>query len=142
MKYAGMPMGMWVLFAPSFRRNLMRFFGLDEAAAKTVTREAKEKYRKIIGELPEFEKVDRFKMNIVNCAMLGAFILSMPKRPDVETLTGYYEAAMMTPAKEREKQIHRKRRSGHEADRTAEGRRPQPLFVEHGFLSVCRWQRL
>ena len=56
MKYAGMPMGMWVLFAPSFRRNLTRFFGLDEAAAKTATREAKEKYRKIIGELPEFEK--------------------------------------------------------------------------------------
>ena len=98
MKYAGMPMGMWVLFAPSFRRNLTRFFGLDEAAAKTATREAKEKYRKIIGELPEFEKADRFKMNIVNCAMLGAFILSMPKRPDVETLTGYYEAAMMTQA--------------------------------------------
>ena len=92
MKYAGMPMGMWVLFAPSFRRNLTRFFGLDEASAKTATREAKEKYRKIIGELPEFEKADRFKMNIVNCAMLGAFILSMPKRPDVETLTGYYEA--------------------------------------------------
>ena len=46
MKYAGMPMGMWVLFAPSFRRNLTRFFGLDEAAAKTATREAKEKYRK------------------------------------------------------------------------------------------------
>ena len=46
MKYAGMPMGMWVLFAPSFRRNLTHFFGLDEAAAKTATREAKEKYRK------------------------------------------------------------------------------------------------
>ena len=27
MKYAGMPMGMWVLFAPSLRRNLTRFFG-------------------------------------------------------------------------------------------------------------------
>ena len=96
MKYAGMPMGMWVLFAPSFRRNLTRFFGLDEAAAKTVTREAKEKYRKIIGELPEFEKGDRFKANLVNCAMIGAFILSMPKCPDVEQLTVYYAKAMMT----------------------------------------------
>ena len=54
-------------------------------------------------------------MNIVNCAMLGAFILSIPKRPDVETLTGYYEAAMMTPAmrwfcrKSGKKQIHRKK---------------------------------
>ena len=37
-------------------------------------------YRQIIRRLPEFEKADRFKMNIVNCAMLGAFILSMPQR--------------------------------------------------------------
>ena len=35
-------------------------------------------------------------MNIVNCAMLGAFILSMPKRPSVEKLTVYYAEAMMT----------------------------------------------
>ena len=96
MKYAGMPMGMWVLFAPSYRRNLTRFFGLDEAAAKTATREAKEKYRKIIGELPEFEKADRFKMNIVNCAMLCAFVLSMPQRPDVQRLTDYYAKSMIT----------------------------------------------
>ena len=37
-------------------------------------------------------------MNLVNCAMLAAFILSMPERPDVETLTDYYAEAMMTPA--------------------------------------------
>ena len=43
------------------------------------------------------KKEDRFKMNIVNCAMLGAYILNMPKRPDVETLTAYYADAMMTP---------------------------------------------
>ena len=40
--------------------------------------------------------MDRFKMNIVNSAMLGAFILSMPERPDVERLTVYYADAMMT----------------------------------------------
>lgn len=139
---------MWALFAPSFRRNLTRFFGLDEAAAKTVTREAKEKYRKIIGELPEFEKADRFKMNIVNCAMLGAFILSMPKRPDVETLTGYYEAAMMTPAirwfcrKSGKNKFTEKDVQGMKQTEQLKASRPQPLFVEHGFLSVCRWQRL
>ena len=37
-------------------------------------------------------------MNIVNCAMLCAFVLSMPQRPDVDTLTEYYAAAMMTRA--------------------------------------------
>ena len=36
-------------------------------------------------------------MNIVNCAMLAAFILCMPQRPDIKTLTDYYAAAMMTP---------------------------------------------
>ena len=46
--------------------------------------------------MPEFEKADRFKMNIVNCAMLGAFILSMPQRPAVDRLTDYYAKAMMT----------------------------------------------
>ena len=35
-------------------------------------------------------------MNLVNCAMLGAFILSMPEHPDVERLTEYYAKSMMT----------------------------------------------
>ena len=43
------------------------------------------------------EKGDRFSMNIIGCAMLGAFVLSMPHRPDVESLTDYYENAQMTP---------------------------------------------
>ena len=34
--------------------------------------------------------------NEVNCAMLAAFILSMPERPDVQRLTDYYARAMMT----------------------------------------------
>ena len=57
---------------------------------------SKTKIREIISELPEFEKSDRFKMNLVNCAMIGAFILSMPERPDVERLTEYYAKSMMT----------------------------------------------
>ena len=35
-------------------------------------------------------------MNIVNCAMIAACILAMPKRPAVEPLTEYYAKAMMT----------------------------------------------
>ena len=34
-------------------------------------------------------------MNIVNCAMLCAFLLSMEKRPNVEKLTAFYAQAMM-----------------------------------------------
>ena len=78
MKYMGMPMGMWVLFAGSFQKQLTAVFGYDADAAKAITKKAKPKYKAIIADLPEFEKADRFKMNIVNCAMIGAFILSMP----------------------------------------------------------------
>lgn len=97
MKYAGMPMGMWILFSGSFRRQLTDSFGLDKSEAKAVTKAAKPEYKRIIAKLPEFEKKDRFKMNIVNCAMLCSFILRMPKRPDVDKLTEYYAKSMMTP---------------------------------------------
>lgn len=96
MKYSGMPFGMWVLLARSFEKNLTSKFGIDEAEAKIVTKKAKKKYKEIISGLPEFEKGDRFKMNLVNCAMLGAFVLSMPKKPSVEKLTEYYADSMMT----------------------------------------------
>ena len=97
MKYAGMPFGMWALFGTSFERNLIAVFELDGDASKVVTSKAKQKYKEIIRKLPEFEKGDRFKMNIVSCAMLSAFILSMSERPDVEKLTVYYRQSMMTP---------------------------------------------
>lgn len=96
MKYAGMPMGMWVLFCSSFTKQLTEVFGYDESQAKKIAEDAKPKYKQLINDLPKFEKQDRFKMNIVNCAMLCSFILSMPERPDVERLTVYYANAMMT----------------------------------------------
>ena len=96
MKYSGMPMGMWTLFAGSFQKQLTVVLGYDTATAKSIVKKSKPKYKEIIRDLPAFEKADRFQMNIVNAAMLGAFILSMPKRPDVETLTDYYAKAMMT----------------------------------------------
>ena len=96
MKYIGMPIGMWALFAHSFRKQLTAVFGYDADMANGITRKAKPRYREIIAGLPEFENADRFKMNIVNCAMIGAFILSMPEHPDVEQLTEYYAKAMMT----------------------------------------------
>ena len=96
MKYAGMPMGMWNLFRKSFRNHLVSVLGFTEKEAARTTVSAKPKYREIIAKLPEFEKADRFKMNIVNCAMLSAFVLSMKERPSVERLTEYYAESMMT----------------------------------------------
>ncbi len=96
MKYAGMPAGMWLLFRRSFRDHLVSVLGFGKDEARRVTAAAKPVYRRIIGTLPEFEKADRFRMNIVNCALLSAFVLSMERRPSVEKLTEYYAAAMMT----------------------------------------------
>lgn len=97
MKYAGLPMAMWTVLHGSFTRRLTVEFGLSTQQAKAVEQLAGPKYREIIAKLPEFEKGDRFKMNIVNCAMLGAYVVNLPKRPDVDTLTTYYANAVMTP---------------------------------------------
>ncbi len=97
MRYAGIPALMWGMFVRSFREHLISVFDIDKNTAKDVTVKAKKKYIQIISEIPEFEKKDRFKINIVGCAMLGAFILNMPERPDVDTLTRYYAESMMTP---------------------------------------------
>ena len=97
MKYIGMPAGMWILFAGSFRKHLNSVLGYDDAAARNIRDKAKPKYKEIIASLPEFEKEDRFKMNIVNCAMLCAFLLHLPKRPSAEETTVYYRESMMTP---------------------------------------------
>ena len=96
MKYAGMPGGMWLLFGGSFRRNLADVLKYDRDTAGTITGRAKRRYREIIRKLPEFEKGDRFKMNIISCAMLSAFLLSLPEKPSVDAVTEYYRSAMMS----------------------------------------------
>ena len=96
MKYIGMPLGMWLLYRKSFREHLVSVLGYTEQEAREIAEKAKPRYRAIIEKLPEFEKGDRFQMNIVNCAMLCAFVLSMEERPNVEKVTDFYRDAMMT----------------------------------------------
>ncbi|MBQ9198040.1 MAG: L-2-amino-thiazoline-4-carboxylic acid hydrolase [Clostridia bacterium] len=98
MKYAGMPLGMWLLFRRPFQRNLTKAFAVSEVEAAEITKKAKSKYKEIIGKLPEFEKGDRFQMNIVSCAMLSGFLLNLPRKPHVSQAEQYYHDAMMTPA--------------------------------------------
>jgi hypothetical protein len=95
MKYTGMPMGMWLLFHRSFREKMVGVLGFSEATAAETEKKALPKYKGIIADLPEFEKADRFKMNIASCAMLAAFYLNMDKKPTLEQITEYYEKAMM-----------------------------------------------
>jgi hypothetical protein len=98
MKYTGMPLGMWGLFARSFRKRLSSILAYDSETAGTITAKAKQQYKEIIRSLPEFEKADRFRMNIVNCAMLSAFLLNLPEKPTLEKATAYYRQSMMTGA--------------------------------------------
>jgi hypothetical protein len=97
MRYLGMPWGMWMLFGGSFQKNLTAVLGYDPKTAADITARAKPKYKEIIAKVPEFEPKDRFKMNLVNCALFSAFLLNMEEKPGLEKLTEYYEASMMTP---------------------------------------------
>ncbi len=97
MNYPGLPSGMWLLFHRSFRKKLISVLGFSPPTAAETEKKARTEYRAIIARLPEFEKGDRFKMNILSCATLSAFLLSMERRPTAEALTDYYARAMMTP---------------------------------------------
>lgn len=96
MKYVGMPLGMWLLFKGSFQKNMVDVLSFDRETAAEVAARAKPKYKEIIARLPAFEKGDRFQMNIVNCALLSAFLLCMKEKPPLDKLTEYYRRAMMT----------------------------------------------
>lgn len=97
MKYSGWANTMWIVFGSSFKKQLREVLNYDSQEAEAIYTKAKEKYPELIEKLPEFEKEDAFKMNIVSCAMACAFFLSMPKKPDVREATEYYNKAMMTP---------------------------------------------
>lgn len=121
-----MPFLMWTLFKKSLGKNLATVFGLDRVQSKSVMKKAKTKYREIIFKLPEFEKGDRFKMNIVNCAVGCAVVLCMPKRPTVEELTVYYRDSMMTSTMKWFCRMSGKRKF---TKKDIDGMKKQPIFV-------------
>ncbi len=94
MKYSGMPAVMWFLYRKSFQKALVNDLKKSPEEAKRIMAKVKPKYQEIISGLPEFEKGDRFKTNIVNCAILISVFLSMDRKPSVEEATTYYEHAM------------------------------------------------
>lgn len=84
-----------------FQEKLSLVCGYDAETAGEITKKAKTKYKEIIRKLPAFEKEDRFRMNIVNCALFSAFLLNMPEKPGPEKAARYYRASMMTGAMKR-----------------------------------------
>ena len=55
MRWTGMPMAMWAVFARSFQTQLTAVLGYDAATAKQIAKTAKPKYKEIIAKLPEFD---------------------------------------------------------------------------------------
>ena len=96
MRYIGMPLGMWLLYRKSFRDNMIRVLDLNAEEANRIMKQAKPEYKRIISKLPKFETGDRFKMNLVNCAVFISFVLHIEPKPTVEKLTEYYSKSMMT----------------------------------------------
>ena len=94
MKYTGLPSAMWMIYRNTFREHLISDLRFSRDEANDIVNRAAPRYREIIGKIPEFEKGDRFVTNIVNCAMLTAFLLCMNRRPSVDELTVFYRNAM------------------------------------------------
>ena len=148
MKYAGMPFGMWLLFSKSFRENLSGVFGYDAQTAGKTASKAKPEYKEIIAGLPEFEKGDRFKMNIANCAMLSAIILSMPSAAGGGTADGFlrkihvHGPGPLGLPQERQAPIYAEAHGGPESHGRPESGGPESLFLEYGVLRLPGRQRL
>lgn len=57
-------------------------------------RHAKREYRAILADIPEFDRDDRFLVNILSAAMLAAVYLNLPEKPELPAMTKYYGSAM------------------------------------------------
>ena len=77
MRYGFIQRLMWTGFKGTFRKQLSKSF--DERNPAEVMKNARKKYRKILSGVDEFEKGDRFLMNILSCAMLSVVLLLTKK---------------------------------------------------------------
>lgn len=92
MRYGFIQRLMWTGFKGTFRKQLSKSFG--ESNPAEVMKNARKKYREILSGVDEFEKGDRFLMNILSCAMLSAVLFSTEKKYSLEEVRVYYRRAM------------------------------------------------
>lgn len=91
MKMRLMPRTMWIVFKPSFQKQLSVFGASDP---QKVMSNAKVKYQEIVSGIPPFEENDVLLITLLNAATLAAIYLSLDERPSPEQVTRYYDAAM------------------------------------------------
>lgn len=92
MKYGFMQKMMWACYKRTFEKQLNGTF--REENPRLVMKCAHKKYKEILAVVDEFEKGDRFIINILSCAMLSAVLLSVKNRYTIEEVRVYYRKAM------------------------------------------------
>lgn len=92
MKYSALPKLMWMVFKKDFKKQLTETF--NESNPKQVMKNAHLRYKEILAGVDEFEKDDRFLMNILSCAMLSSILLTVENKYDLETVRVYYRKVM------------------------------------------------
>ena len=92
MKYGFMPKLMWAACKGTFKKQLTET--LREESPGEVMKSAHKKYKEILADVDEFEKGDRFLINILSCAMLSSVLLSVKNKYTVEEVRAYYRNAM------------------------------------------------
>lgn len=68
----------------TFKKQLSE--ALRESDPKAVMKEAHKKYKEILAGVTEFEKGDRFLINILSCALLSSILLSVKNKYTLEGL--------------------------------------------------------
>lgn len=92
MKYGFIPKLMWAGYKGTFKKELS--VTLHESDPSKVMKNAHKKYKEILSGVDEFEKGDRFLINIVSCAMLSSILLSVENKYLLEEVRLYYRNAM------------------------------------------------
>lgn len=87
-----MPKLMWAAYKGTFKKQLTET--LREESPGEVMKSAHKKYKEILADVDEFEKGDRFLINILSCAMLSSVLLSVKNKYTVEEVRAYYRNAM------------------------------------------------
>ena len=92
MKYGFIEKVMYFGYKNTFKKNLTST--LKEDNPKQVMKKAHKKYKEILNDVDQFEKGDRFKINILSCALLSSIILSLDKKYSLEEIRAYYKNSM------------------------------------------------
>jgi len=92
MKYGFLEKLMWSGYKSTFKKHLSAT--LNESDPKAVMKAAHKKYKEILADVDEFEKGDRFIINILSCALLSSILLSVKNKYSVEEVREYYRNAM------------------------------------------------